>query len=130
VLDASGAASLAADTVVLTTSNHRPVTPITNVFFTGSGTQSSGVPHGAGVRCVSTALRRLYTGQTSNGTLSKPGGGDPSVSARCAALGVPISAGETRHYFNVYRDNQAAGPCGSTAITVNTTNAGSIAWSP
>jgi len=41
---------------------------------------------------------------------------------------VTISAGETRHYFNLYRDNQAATPCGNTASTVNTTNAGSITW--
>jgi len=130
VLDASGVASLAADTVVLTTSNHRPAAAITNVFFTGSGAVGTGAPHGAGVRCVSTSLKRLYTGQTSGGVLARPGVGDPSVSARCSALGVPISAGQTRHYFNVYRDNQAAGPCGNTATTVNTTNGGSLTWSP
>jgi hypothetical protein len=55
--------------------------------------------------------------------------GDPSISARSATLSVPISAGQTRHYFNVYRDPAAAGPCGNTASTVNTTNTGSIAWS-
>jgi hypothetical protein len=53
---------------------------------------------------------------------------DPSVSARSAALGVPISAGQTRHYFNIYRDPSAAGPCGNTASTVNLTNSGSITW--
>jgi len=130
VLDATGTPSLAADTVVLNTTNHRPASAITNVFFTGSGSLSTGVPHGAGVRCVSTALKRLYTGQTSGGSLSRPGMGDPTVSARCAALSVPISAGETRHYFNLYRDNQAAGPCGNTSSTVNVTNAGSITWAP
>jgi hypothetical protein len=130
VLSASGTPSLAADTVVLTTSNHRPASAITNVFFTGSGALSTGVPHGAGVRCVSTALKRLYTGQTSAGSLSRPGMGDPTISARCAALSVPISPGETRHYFNLYRDNQAAGPCGNTASTVNVTNGGSLTWTP
>jgi hypothetical protein len=130
VLDASGNASLAADTVVLTTSNHRPASAITNVFFTGSGALSTGVPHGAGVRCVNTALRRLYTGLTSGGVLSRPAMGDPSVSTRSAAVGVPIVAGDTRHYFNLYRDAGAIGPCGSTASTVNLTNTGSITWSP
>ena len=130
VLDASGVASLAADTIVLETTNHRAGGAITNVFFTGSGALTTGVPHGAGVRCVATALKRLYTGQTSAGALSRPGMGDPSVSVRSATLSVPISAGETRHYFNLYRDNQAATPCGNTASTVNTTNAGSITWAP
>ena len=128
VLNATGVPSLAADTVVLSTTNHRPAGAITNVFFTGSGSLSSGVPHGAGVRCVGTSLKRLYTGQTSGGSLSRPGMGDPTVSARSAALNVPISAGQTRHYFNLYRDNQAAGPCGNTSSTVNVTNAGSITW--
>jgi hypothetical protein len=130
VLNATGTASLSGDTVVLVTSNHRPAAAITNVFFTGSGTQNTGVPHGAGVRCVTTALKRLYTGQTSGGTIARPGMGDPSITARCATLSVPISAGQTRHYFNLYRDAQAAGPCGNTASTVNTTNAGSITWAP
>jgi hypothetical protein len=129
VLGADGLASVSSDTVILTTSNHRPAAAITNVFFTGSGTLSLGVPHGAGVRCVSTALKRLYTGQAIGGTLSKPGVGDPSITTRSAALSVPILPGQTRHYFNLYRDNQAATPCGNTASTVNTTNSYSIQWS-
>lgn len=129
VLNAAGVASLAADTVILATTNHRAGAAITNVFFTGSGTQNTGVPQGAGVRCVTTQLKRLYTGQTNMGVLLKPNLSDPTVSQRSANLGVTISAGQTRHYFNVYRDNQAAGPCGNTASTVNTTNAGSITWS-
>jgi hypothetical protein len=56
--------------------------------------------------------------------------GDLSISARSAQLNSPISPGETRYYFNVYRDPAAAGPCGNTASTVNTTNAGSITWNP
>jgi hypothetical protein len=101
-----------------------------NVFFTGSGTLSGGVLNGAGIRCVSTALKRLYTGSASAGAIARPGMGDQSVSARSAALGVPISAGQIRHYFNIYRDPAAAGPCGNPASTVNTTNAGSITWNP
>jgi hypothetical protein len=129
-LNATGVASIAADSVVLAATNERPGA-ILNVFFTGSGSlHLTGVPHGAGVRCVTTALKRLYTGQTSGGTIARPGMGDPSITARCATLSVPISAGQTRHYFNLYRDAQAAGPCGNTASTVNTTNAGSITWAP
>jgi hypothetical protein len=131
VLNASGIASLAADTIVLETSNHRPGALVTNVFFTGSGALSlTGIPNGAGVRCVTTALKRLYTGLAVGGVLSKPGPGDSSVSVRSAQLAVPIAAGQTRHYFNLYRDPAAAGPCGNTASTVNATNTGSITWAP
>ena len=127
-LNAEGVASLASDTVSLlaTGCNNTSL----NVFFTGSGTLSSGVPNGAGIRCVTTALKRLYTGSASGGAIIRPGMGDQTVSARSAALGVPISAGQTRHYFNIYRDPAAAGPCGNPASTVNTTNAGSITWNP
>ena len=135
VLDGAGNASLAADTLVLTTSNHRtaPAAGILNVFFASTGTsQPNGVANGAGVRCYNQVLKRLYTGQTTAGTLAKPGMGDPSVSARSAALGSPISAGQTRHYFNLYRDQAATAPsaCNNTASNVNVTNAGSIQWSP
>ena len=125
-----GSPSVSADTVVLVTSNHRPAATVTNVFFSGSGSQTPGVPHGSGVRCVNVQLKRLYTGETSGGSLSRPAGADPSVTARSAALGVPIVPGQTRHYFNIYRDPFAAGPCGNTSSTVNLTNAISISWAP
>ena len=130
ILWATGVASLANDSVDLYTFNHRFPGAVTNVFFTGSGGQNTGVAHGAGVRCVTTQLKRLYTGATSGGSLTRPSGADPSVSARSAALGVPITPGQTRHYFNIYRDPFAAGPCGNTNSTVNLTNATSIIWVP
>jgi len=127
-LNGTGNASLANDTLVLnaTGENNTALT----VFFTGSGALTNGVAHGAGIRCVNVSLKRLYTGNASAGAISRPGMGDPSVSVRTAALGVPISAGDTRHYFNIYRDPNAAGPCGNTASTVNLTNSGSVTWGP
>ena len=96
---------------------------------------ANGVANGAGVRCYNQVLKRLYTGQTSppaSGSLSKPGMGDPSVSARSAALSSPISAGQTRHYFNLYRDAAATAPaaCNNTLSNVNVTNTYSIQWVP
>ena len=137
-ITASGTASLAADTLILTTANHRtaPAAGILNVFFASTGTTiPNGVANGAGVRCYNQVLKRLYTGQTNppaSGSLSKPGMGDPSVSARSAALSSPISAGQTRHYFNLYRDQQATAPaaCNNTTSNVNVTNAGSVLWTP
>ena len=132
VLNAAGNPSLAADSIVLTTSNHRtaPAAGVFNIFFTGSGTMSSGVASHAGVRCVSTQLKRLYNASTTAGVVSRPGPGDPSVSARSAALGVTILPGQTRHYFNVYRDPIAAVGCADSTVYTNLTNAGSITWSP
>jgi len=134
VLSASGVASVGADTVLLTTSNHRsPAIGVLNVFFSFKpGAVTLGAASGAGVRCTSGGdLRRLYTMQVMGGAGSKPGMGDPSVSARSASFpSHAIAAPETRYYFNTYRDGQAAGPCGSTAVSTNVTNMGSISWSP
>lgn len=136
VLSASGTPSVSADTVVLTASNHRgPVQGVLNVFFSfkpGSATPTTGLHSGAGVRCIGTGgnLRRLYTVQVFSGTGSKPGNGDLSVSAKSATfVGHAIVPPETRHYFNVYRDGQAATPCGSTATSTNLTNGLAITWS-
>jgi hypothetical protein len=138
-LTAAGVASLAADTVVLTTSNHRqPPGGVLNVFFSykpGTATPTTGSVSGAGVRCIGSggSLKRLYTVQVFGGSISKPGMGDLSVSAQSATFpGHAIVPPETRHYFNVYRDGQASQPanCNSPAITTNLTNMGRILWGP
>ena len=129
-LNANGVASLAADTVALLAANERAGASLTNVFWQGKVPIGNGVPAGAGVRCATLNLRRLYSGQSASGSILRPGMGDPSVSARTAAVGSPIIPGETRVYFNLYRDNQAAGPCGNSASTINATNAGLITWAP
>jgi hypothetical protein len=127
-LSASGLASLSGDTVVLTATGENNTA--TTVFWTGKDPVTSGTAHGAGVRCVISNLRRLYVHSASGGTVAAPVGGDPTVSSRTAAVGSPISPGETRHYFNIYRDPAAAGPCGNTSSTVNLTSAGAITWAP
>ena len=128
-LAGSGNNSLSGDTIVLAASGENN-TSLT-VFWQGHDPLSStGIAHAAGVRCVTATLKRLYTGNASAGAISRPGMGDPSVSARSAAVGDPISAGQNRHYFTIYRDPSAAGPCGNTASTVNLTNAGTISWGP
>ena len=91
---------------------------------------STGVASHAGVRCVSSQLKRLYNGSTTAGVASRPGPGDPSVSARSAALGAAIAPGQTRHYFNVYRDPVASIGCANPTYYSNLTNAGSITWAP
>jgi len=106
------------------------------VFWTGKNPKNAtGVPHAAGVRCVTASLKRLYNklasgGGLSGGAVNAPTGAEVSVSLRSAAVGAPIAPGETRKYFNIYRDPQAAGPCGASSSTVNLTNSGGITWGP
>jgi len=128
-ISAVGSPSLAADTVVITSSGENN-TSLTVIFQARDPINATGVPHGAGVRCVSSTLRRIYTGPASAGSITRPGMGDPSVSARAAAVGDPISAGENRHYFAIYRDPSAAAPCGNPTSTINLSNAGTISWGP
>jgi hypothetical protein len=123
-----GTASLSSDGVTLSVSAENP--SALTIFWTGSSSISPpGVAHGAGVRCVA-VLRRLYSGNASAGFISKPQMGDPSVSARSAAVGAPITAGQVRYYFTVYRDPSAAGPCGNPASGINVSNAVSVQWGP
>lgn len=125
----TGNPSLSADTVSLAASGENN-TAFT-VFFQGRDPVSpTGVAHGAGVRCVTATLKRLYLGNAAAGSITRPGMGDPSVSARSAAVGDPITAGQARHYFTIYRDPGAAVPCGNTSSTINISNAGTFVWTP
>ena len=138
VLQASGNASVLNDSIVFLTTNHRTAPPggILNAFWTASGTTVPfGIKAGAGVKCADVMQRRLYLKTTNSfgpmpGSVSAPQPGDLSVTARCNQLLINISPGQTRHYFNVYRDALAAGPCNNTNDVVNTTNAVSITWGP
>jgi len=127
-LAGTGQASLANDTLLLTASEEN-ATALT-IFWTGQNLISPpGAPHGAGVRCVS-VLHRLYSGNASGGSIARPGGLDPSVSARSATVGAGILAGQTRYYFTIYRDNNAAGPCGNPSSNINLSSAVSVLWTP
>ena len=104
VLTASGTAS--PDTVVLTSSSENPA-PLT-IFLQGDASISTGITFGDGTRCVSGNLKRLATKTAVAGTAIFPQGGDPSITARSAALGDPIPSGGTRYYQAYYRDVNAA----------------------
>ena len=49
-------------------------------------------------------LKRLYVHPAVGGAVSAPQAGDPSISARSAALGDVIASGATRYYQVYYRD--------------------------
>jgi Tol biopolymer transport system component len=129
VLSASGVAYLSQDSLVFTTSGEKPTA--TSVLLQGTSVTVSGVVYGQGVRCVGGALKRLFTKTASGGSITAPnfGAGDPTVSARSAAKGSPISAGQSRWYLVFYRDPIVLGGC-PVSSTFNATQTGQVTWSP
>ena len=123
-LASSGTAS--PDTVVLTASGELPTA--LSIFLQGDQVLSPGVPFGDGVRCAGGALRRLASDNAVGGTVSFPGPGDPSITARSAALGDPIAPGSTRWYQTYYRDPDLGFCPAPSGDSWNVTNALRIAW--
>ena len=123
----SGTSSLSADNVVFTSFGEKPTA--TTVFLQGAGVSTTGIVFGQGIRCAAGTLKRLYVKTASGGSASAPVGGDPSVSARSAALGDTIAAGQNRYYLAYYRDPVVLGGC-SASSTFNTTQTGALSWIP
>jgi len=125
LLTGSGVPSLSADTLQLSTSGELP----TALSIVLQGTTSiAPVTYGDGLRCVGGTLKRLYARSASGGAVVAPQAGDPSVSARSAALGDPISSGATRNY-QVYSRDPNPGFCTSPpGGTFNVSNAIAIVW--
>jgi hypothetical protein len=125
-LSSSGLASLALDSLVFTTIDQKPTG--TSVVLQGSAYSPTGVLFGAGVRCAAGSLKRLYIKSATAGSITAPTAGDPSVSARSAALGDLLAPGAQRWYQVYYRD-PAPGFCGPLN-TFNVTQTGAISWLP
>jgi hypothetical protein len=124
MLAASGATS--PDTVVLTSSGE--LGHSWTAFLQGDANAAAGAPFGAGVSCLAGTLRKIGLKLAQSGTAVYPQIGDPSISARSAALGDPLAPGTTRYYQAVYRD-PALGFCsGAPNSTWNIGNAIRINW--
>ena len=91
----------------------------------GDANLSAGVVFGDGVRCAGGALKRRAAKNASGGDVSFPTAGEPSITARSAALGDPIAAGSSRFDQTYYRDPSASF-CPSA--TFNATGAIQIDW--
>jgi Tol biopolymer transport system component len=100
-LACSGDSSLASDTLVLQSSSE--LDHALSVFLQGS-LLTAPLNFGDGLRCTSGILKRLYIRNASGGVVSVPEAGDPSISARSAALGDVLGAGTLRFYQTYYRD--------------------------
>jgi hypothetical protein len=127
LLESAGVASIAADTLHFGTSGEKPTS--LSVVLQGDAEISHGVVYGQGVRCVGGLLKRLYVKSASGGAITAPGPGDPSVSARSAALGDPIAPGDDRWYLVYYRDPAVLGGCPPSS-TFNTTQTQRVPWNP
>jgi hypothetical protein len=126
---ASGSNSLSTPTLVFTTAGERPVA--TSILLQGNAVIAGGAVFGQGVRCVGGALRRLFVKNAVGGSIHAPdfAAGDPDIASRSAALGDPISAGQTRWYMVFYRDPFVLGGCSALA-TFNGTPTARISWLP
>jgi Tol biopolymer transport system component len=123
-ISGSGNTSLSHDTLVLTTADQR--WSGTSILLQAPQ-QNSGIVFGQGIRCTGGLHRRLFVKQASGGGIVVPGPGDPSLSARSAALGDPIAMGSSRYYLVHYRDPFVLGGC-NPALTWNVTNTGAVYW--
>lgn len=100
LLQASGTST--PDTVVLSSSGELP--NALTIFLQGDVSLGNPVVFGSGLRCAAGNLKRIGTHNAVGGASSYPQGGDPSITARSAALGDPIGPGATRYYLAYYRD--------------------------
>jgi hypothetical protein len=125
-LSAAGTPSLANDSVVFTSSGERA--SALSIVLQGD-TLVTGVTFGQGVLCTGGSLLRLYVEHAVLGTITAPSIGEPSVSARSAALGDALTAGATRYHQVYYRDPVVRRPCDSTA-TFNISQGQSVTWYP
>jgi len=126
-ITALGLPSLAADTIVIATAGQKA--SATSVLLQGTTSNPNGVVFGQGVRCVAGSLKRLYVRAAVGGSVSLPAAGDPSISARSAALGDLLGAGSQREYMVYYRDPAVLGGCPATS-TFNATSSGTLVWLP
>lgn len=128
VLAASGTAYISMDTLVFTTAGERQ--SALSIVMQGNGAVPGGVVYGQGVRCLGgTIIRRLFIKHAISGAITAPdfGAGDPTVTARSAAKGDVIQAGQSRWYLVYYRDPTVLGGCPASR-TFNATQTGQVTW--
>ena len=118
LLAAAGAASVGADTLLLSGSG---MPSSSALYFQGSSAVAggAGAAFGDGLRCAGGSVIRLGTKTNAGGASQYPEGGDLPVSVRGA-----VSAGDVRVYQVWYRN--AAAFC--TADTFNLTNGVRVEW--
>jgi Tol biopolymer transport system component len=125
LLSATGTPSLSGDTLVLSASGEKPTA--LSIVLQGSDFNNA-VNYGDGLRCAGGTLRRLFVKTAVGGSIVVPQGVDPTISARSATLGDPISMGATRNYQVYYRDPDPSYCPSPQGGTYNITNSVSAVW--
>jgi len=126
-ITSSGVASIATDTVVFS-GNHLIPGVNCSLLQAGLSVRTSSVVYGNGVACWSSPPVRLFTGTAIGGSFTAPTSGQPTVSARSARYGHPLSAGTGASYWMAYRDFVPVGSC--AAGMLNVTQGHNIIWKP
>ncbi len=119
-LAGSGSASLAHDTLVLTTIHQEPHSQ--GLYFQADGDLSPGIVWGNGLRCAGGNLRRLQTRQADAAGTSFTTVGIPSAAGN-------VAAGDTKLYQCWYR-NTINPPCGAGWEDYNLSNGYAVTWGP
>jgi Tol biopolymer transport system component len=129
ILSASGGTFLSSDSLEFHVAGE-PQTAL-SMLFQGTAAVSTGCVYGQGVRCVAGLLKRLFVKTAVGGGITAPdfGAGDSTVSARSAAKGDAIQAGQSRFYLVYYRDPVVLGGCPASS-TFNATQSGQVSWWP
>jgi Tol biopolymer transport system component len=129
ILSAIGNAYLSIDSLSLKTAAERPTA--TSILLQGDASLPGGSLFGQGVRCVGGNMKRLFVKVAASGGITAPdsSAGDPSLSSRSAALGVPLQPGQPYFYLVYYRDPIVLGGCWA-GNTFNCTQTGSVSWWP
>ena len=129
VLSAIGGAFLSEDTIVFSTSGERG--SALSILLQGTVAVPTGAAYGQGVRCAAGTMKHLFAKLAAGGSITVPDVdlSEPTISARSAAVGNPILAGESRWYLVYYRDPIVLGGCPSNR-TFNTTQTGRVTWWP
>ena len=117
-LDATGVASISADTLVLNGAN---MTSSSALYFQGTSFGYVPAVYGDGLRCVTGSVVRLGAKVNANGSSQFPGSGDIAIALR----GNVVTPG-LRYYQVVYRD----GGNFCSASQFNATNGLAIRWLP
>ena len=115
----------APDTLVLTVWGELP--GALSVFLQGDLVHAPAA-FGDGLLCAGGTLLRLYVRNAQAGSASAPGPGDPSITARSAALGDPIAPGSTRWYQVHYRDPDPGFCPAPQGATWNASHALGMLW--
>lgn len=102
-----------------------PTSTVTVLLQAQNDSSSPGIAFGDGLLCSTGSIKRLYVKVGSAGNVTAPGSGDLSVKDRSAAVGDPLTAGDTRYYQFYYRD---ANPSFCTSGTFNTSNGIEVQW--